>query len=316
MTSYHIGIDVSKERLDIAVHESGEVFGWENEEAAFPALIERLQALNPTLIVLEASGGYEQNALFALIAAGLPAALVNPRQTHNFAKAIGYLAKTDRIDAKVLAHFAAVVRPACAKAPAPAQLALIELVHRRQALIEMLTAEKNRLRLTRTAAARRMIEAHIDWLMRQIEDMDGELRAAVAAGASAWRELEALLVSVPGIGRLAVATLLALLPELGQLNRREIAALVGVAPFNRDSGRKQGLRQIAGGRAAVRTMLYMCTVAGLRCNPVLKNFYARLKAQGKPSKVALTACIRKLLVMLNAIVRDRKPWNAALGSAA
>jgi transposase len=308
--THHIGIDVSKEQLDIAVHESGKTFHCPNEAGAVAALIERLRGLSPALIVLEASGGYEQEALFALLAAGLPAALVNPRQTHAFAKAMGYLAKTDRIDAGVLAHFAQAVRPQVAAVPTAGQLALAELVARRQALLEMLTAEKNRLRLTRTAPARGHIERHIAWLKRQLDDMDQELKALIGRSET-WRELDRLLESVPGIGPVAAASLLAFLPELGRLNRREIAALVGVAPFNHDSGTHRGTRRIAGGRPAVRTVLYMCAVAGLRCNPALQAFYVRLKAQGKPSKVALIACIRKLLVTLNAIVRDHQPWDAA-----
>ena len=308
--THHIGIDVSKDRLDIAVHENGEIFAFRNTTGAFAELVERLRGLNPALIVLEASGGYEQEALLALLAAGLPTALVNPRLTHNFAKAMGYLAKTDRIDAGVLAHFARAVRPRLAAAPSAGQLALSELVNRRQVLVGMLTGEKNRLRLTRTPAARGHIERHIAWLKDQLDDMDGELRALVGRSET-WRELDALIESVPGVGVMAAATLLAMLPELGRLNRREIAALVGVAPFNHDSGRHRGTRRISGGRTAVRTVLYMCAVAGLRCNPALRTFYARLKAQGKPSKVALTACIRKLLITLNAIVRDRQPWDAA-----
>jgi transposase len=272
-------------------------------------LVERLRGLSPALIVLEASGGYEQEVLFALLAAGLPAALVNPRQTHSFAKGIGYLAKTDRIDARLLAHFAAAVRPTISEAPTTAQLALGELVSRRQALVEMLVAERNRLRLTRTQPARSHIERHIDWLKHQLGDMDKELRLLISH-LETWRELDQLLESVPGVGPIAAAALIAWLPELGRLNRREVAALVGVAPFNHDSGTHRGCRRIAGGRPAVRTALYMCAVAGLRCNPLLQAFYARLKAQGKPSKVALTACVRKLAVTLNAIVRDRQAWSA------
>jgi len=308
--THYIGMDVSKDRLDIAVHESGERFDCRNDAQAFAELVERLRGLAPRLIVLEASGGYEQAVLFALLAAGLPAALVNPRQTHNFAKAMGYLAKTDRLDAKVLAHFAKAVQPKLAEARSAPALALGELVNRRQALIEMLTAEKNRLRLTRTAPARGHIERHIQWLTRQLDGMDRELRGLIACSET-WRELDRLIESVPGVGIIAAASLLAMLPELGRLNRREIAALVGVAPFNYDSGTKRGARRIFGGRASVRTTLYMCAVAGLRCNPALQAFYGRLKAQGKPSKVALTACIRKLLIILNAIVRDRQPWDGA-----
>lgn len=222
----HIGIDVSKDRLDIAVHESGEAFACRNTTEAFGELVERLYGLTPALIVLEASGGYEQEVLFALLAAGLPAALVNARQTHNFAKAIGYLAKTDRIDARLLAHFAAAVRPTISEAPTAAQLALSELVSRRQALVEMLVTEKNRLRLTRTAPARSHIERHIDWLKHQLDDMDKELRMLISRFET-WRELDQLLESVPGVGPIAAAALIAWLPELGRLNRREAAALVG-----------------------------------------------------------------------------------------
>lgn len=307
--THHIGIDVSKDRLDIAVHESREAFACGNTAEGLAELVGRLRALNPALIVLEASGGYEQDALFALLAAGLPAALVNPRQTHNFAKAMGYLAKTDRIDAGVLAHFAQAVHPQLSQAPSPEQLALSELVSRRQALVEMLVAEKNRLRLTRTKVARAHVERHIQWLKAHLDGMDGELRVLINQS-DTWRALDALIESVPGVGIQTAALLLARLPELGRLNRREIAALVGVAPFNRDSGTQRGTRRVAGGRAAVRTVLYMCAVSGIRCNPMLKAFYARLKAQGKPSKVALTACIRKLLVTLNAMVRDGRPWEA------
>jgi transposase len=239
MTHPHVGIDVSKDRLDVAVRESGERFDCRNAVAAFAALVDRLRGLEPALIVLEASGGYEQDVLFALLAAGLPAALVNPRQTHSFAKAMGYLAKTDALDARVLAHFAAAVQPEVTRRPSPEQLALGELVARRQALTEMLVAERNRLRLTRTEAARTHTERHIAWLVQQLDDLDGDLRRRIA-DTETWRELDRLIESVPGVGMITAASLLALLPELGRLNRREIAALAGVAPFNRDSGTYRG----------------------------------------------------------------------------
>lgn len=315
MGSCHVGIDVAKERLDIAVHETQEAFSCPNTTEAFGELVKRLHALAPRLIVLEASGGYEQALLLALLTARLPAARVNPRQTRHFANAMGHLAKTDRLDAAVLAHFAKAVAPAVVEAPSPARAALQELIARRQALLEMLTAERNRLALTRTTTARAHITKHIAWLKAQIDDLDRELRVLVQSEAT-WRELEQLLATVPGIGRVATAVLLAQLPELGRLDRREIAALVGVAPFNKDSGKHRGQRHIQGGRASVRTALYMCAVAGLRCNPMLKALYARLKAQGKPSKVALTACVRKLVIVLNAMVRDNTPWDAARFTAA
>jgi transposase len=253
----HIGIDVSKDWLDIAVHETDESQRLRNAPEAFPELIAWLRGRSPRLIVLEASGGYEQGVLFALLAAGLPAALVNPRQTRDFARAMGYLAKTDRIDARVLAHFAAAVHPKLTEVPGPAQLALAELIGRRAAVVEMLVAERNRLPLTRTEPARAHIERHIAWLAQQLDGLDGELREALAHSET-WRELDRLIESVPGVGAVAAASLVALLPELGRLNRREIAALAGVAPFNRDSGAHRGTRRIGGGRAAVRRALYMC----------------------------------------------------------
>lgn len=309
--SCHIGIDVAKERLDIAVHESGESWTVANAEVAWAALVKRLRALEPALLVVEASGGYEQGILFAVLAEGLPAARVNPRRTHSFARAMGYLAKTDRIDARVLAHFAAAVQPRLSETPAAEQLELSELVARRRALVAMLVAERNRLRITRTAAVRADIERHIAWLEQELDGRDGELQALLA-NSQTWQALDERLQSVPGVGRIAAASLLAQLPELGRLNRREIAALVGLAPFNRDSGTHRGARRISGGRPAVRTALYMCAVSALRCNPALQALYQRLKAEGKPSKVALTACMRKLLVILNAMVRDRRPWDASL----
>ena len=304
----HVGIDVSKAALDVAVLETDEAFQVANAAEAFPDLIRRLKKRHPALVVMEASGGYEQDVLFALISAGLPAVRVNARQVHHFAKATGLRAKTDAIDARVLARFAAAVQPRLQDAPTPGQVTLNEQVARRQALVEMLTMETNRLRLTRTPAVRAQVQQHIDWLKSQLSDIDGELKALIE-GDETWRELDALLESVPGVGRVAATTLLAMLPELGQLNRREIAALVGVAPFNCDSGTLRGQRHIRGGRSAVRTVLYMCTIAGLRTNPVLKRCYDRLREQGKPPKVALIACERKLLVILNAMVRDQRHWD-------
>lgn len=304
----HSGIDVSKATLDVAVLETDEAFQIVNSVEAFPDLVQYLKKRHPALVVMEASGGYEQDVLFALISAGLPAVRVNARQVHHFAKATGLRAKTDAIDARVLARFAAAVQPRVQDAPTPAQVTLNEQVARRQALVEMLTMETNRLRLTRTTAVRLQVQQHIDWLKSQLRDIDGELKALVE-GDETWRELDALLESVPGVGRVAATTLLAMLPELGHLNRREIAALVGVAPFNCDSGTLRGQRHIRGGRAAVRAVLYMCAVAALRTNPVLKRCYERLRAQGKPAKVALIACERKLLLILNAMVRERCYWD-------
>uniref|UniRef100_UPI0020C14FB1 IS110 family transposase n=1 Tax=Desulfuromonas sp. CSMB_57 TaxID=2807629 RepID=UPI0020C14FB1 len=267
-TGCHIGIDISKERLDIAVHETGEVFGYPNSLDSFSSIINLFEGLAPKLIVMEASGGYEQDLLFALLTHDLPAALVNARQVHNFAKAMGQLAKTDRIDSVLLAHFAKAVQPKIQEAPAIEQIVMGELVKRRFAMKEMLSAEKNRLHVTRTNPARGHIQIHIQWLQTQLDDMDQELKEMIQ-NSETWRELDTLLESVPGIGSVGAATLMALLPELGRLNRRQIAALAGVAPFNCDSGKRKGQRHIWGGRPIVRTALYMCVVSGLRCNPML-----------------------------------------------
>ncbi len=304
----HIGIDISKESLDVAVHETGEIFQYPNSPGNFPTVIAHFQSLEPKLIAMEASGGYEQELLFSLLISGLPAALVNARQVHNFGKAIGRLAKTDRIDAALPAHFAQAVQPRICETPPVAQIMLTELVNRRHAMVEMLAAEKNRLHVTRTKPARGHVQNHIQWLKSQIGDMDRELKDLIQLSET-WREMDSLIESVPGVGHVGAATLVGLLPELGRLNRRQIAALAGVAPFNYDSGKKKGQRHIWGGRAAVRSALYMCVVAGLRCNPMLQVFYKRLVEKGKPPKVALTACIRKLLIVLNALVRTRTPWD-------
>lgn len=304
----HIGIDVSKKHLDIAVHETGEIFQFPNSPNSFPKVIEHFQELAPKLIVMEASGGYEQDILFSLLINGFPAALVNARQVHNFGKAVGRLAKTDRIDAVLLAHFAHAIQPKIHEAPASRQIALSELVNRRYAVNKMLSSEKNRLHGARTSPVRQHIRDHIQWLQSQIDNIDRELKSLIRCSET-WQELDAMLESVPGVGPVGAATLMALLPELGRLNRRQISALVGVAPFNCDSGKRKGERHIWGGRATVRTALYMCVVAGLRCNPVIKDFYNHLIEKGKPPKVALIACTRKLLVILNTMVRANEPWD-------
>lgn len=304
----HIGIDVSKSRLDVAVHETGETFSCANTSNGFVKLIESLKKLSPNLIVMEASGGYEKDLLFSLLTEGLPAAVVNARLIYNFAKATGRLAKTDQIDAQVIAHFALTVQPQVHLAPTALQQALTELVMRRRAMIEILVSEKNRLLQTRTEPARRHIQDHVNWLKSQLEEIDEELRQFIN-NSETWKELDQLISSVPGVGLVGSATLIALLPELGKLNRRQIASLVGVAPFNQDSGQKIGQRRIWGGRPTVRTALYLCAVAGLRCNPMIRASYDHLKKQGKPGKVALIACTRKLLITLNAMVKARTPWD-------
>ena len=304
----YIGIDVSQGWLDVALQPGGEAWRATNDEPGIAGLIDRLRALQPTAVILEATGGIELPVTGALLAAGLPAAVVNPRQVRDFARATGRLAKTDAIDAQVLARFGEAVRPELRPLPDEATQELAALVARRRQLIEMLTAEKNRLRLA-ARAVRRDIQQHIRWLERRLSDLDGDLAQQVRSSPR-WREQDDLLRSAPGIGPVSSVTLLAQLPELGQLNRKEIAALVGVAPLNRDSGTLRGRRRVWGGRAHVRAALYMATLVGTRHNPVLKTFYERLLAAGKPKKVALTACMRKLLTILNAMVRTETSWQS------
>jgi transposase len=302
----YVGIDVAKATLQVAVHPSGERWTLANEVPALSGLVTRLQALAPTLIVLEATGGFEHAAVAALAAAGLPIVVANPRQVRDFARATGQLAKTDAIDAGSLALFAERVRPESRPLPDDATQALDAIVTRRRQLVEMLTAERNRLGFAR-GPVRRDLTQHIRWLERRLAELDDDLRGAVQAS-PVYRAQDDLLQSVPGIGPVTSMTLLASLPELGRLSRREIASLVGVAPMNRDSGTLRGRRHIWGGRAPVRAALYMAALVGLRHNPVLRAFYQKLRASGKPFKVAATACMRKLLTILNAMVAQQRPW--------
>lgn len=305
-TPFCVGIDISKHQLDVAVRPSGERWTVPYDEPGLSALVTRLQALAPTLIVLEATGGLEVTVASALAAVQLPTAVVNPRQVRDFARSIGQLAKTDRLDAQVLAHFAEAVRPTPRPIPDAQAQELSALLLRRRQLLEMLVAERNRL----SSAPRRIrpqIQVHIEWLHQQLADLDQDLGELVRSS-PVWREKEDLLRSVPGVGPVLATTLLASLPELGTLNRKQIAALVGVAPLNRDSGTLRGRRTVWGGRAQVRAVLYMSTLVAVRHNPMLRTFYARLQAAGKPSKVSLTACMRKLLTMLNAILKYRVRW--------
>ncbi len=304
-----VGIDVAKATLDLALEPGGEVWSVTNDGAGVQELVSRLVPLAPTLIVLEATGGFEAAAVAAIASAGLPVVVANPRQVRDFAKACGRLAKTDAIDARILARFAERVRPAPRPLPTEAAQLLDALLTRRRQLVEMLTAETNRLGLARRPV-RRDISAHIRWLERRLGDVDGELAAAIQAS-PVWRAKDDLLQSVPGVGRVLSLTLLAELPELGRLSRREIAALVGVAPLNRDSGQRRGKRLVWGGRAPVRAVLYMGALAATRANPVIRGFYERLRTSGKPFKVALTACMRKLLTILNAMVRHDTRWRLA-----
>ncbi len=306
-----VGVDVAKDRLDVAVRPSGEVWSEANNETGITTLVARLRPLGPALIVCEATGGFERAAIAALAAAGLPAAglpvvVANPRQVRDFARATGQLAKTDQLDAGILALFAERVRPTPRPlADAAAQLLDAVLTRRRQ-LLEMLVAEKNRLGFA-PKPLHRGIQAHIRWLERQLDDVTKELAGLIEAS-PVWRAKDDLLQSVPGVGPIVSSTLLGELPELGTLSHKQIAALVGVAPLARDSGTLRGKRLVWGGRASVRTALFMAALCGRRWNPQLKVFYERLKAAGKPTKVALIACARKLLTILNAMVRDHKRW--------
>lgn len=305
----YVGIDVSKEGLDVAVRPAGSGWRATNDEGGIRELVARVRALAPTLLVLEATGGYERAIVAALAAAALPVVVANPRQVRAFARATGQLAKTDAIDAAILALFAERVRPEIRLLPAEEAQALDALLTRRRQLLEMLVAEQNRLSLARQPV-RRGIEQHVRWLQRQLKDVDSELDGAIHAS-PAWRATDNLLQSVPGVGPVLSRTLLGELPELGRLDRKQIAALVGVAPLARDSGTYRGKRGTWGGRATIRPVLYMAAVTAARFNPVIRVFYQRLKAAGKPSKVALVACMRKLLVILNAMVRSGTAWRLA-----
>ena len=309
-----VGIGVGKAHLDIFIHvvghPSGEGFRLNRDPAGLDELLARLQPRAPALIVLEATGGFERVVTAALWGAGLPVAVVNPRQIRDFARASGRLAKTDRLDPQIIARFAAAIRPDQRPQPDAAACELADLLARRRQLVEMISAETMRSHQARLPAVRRRLAAHLDWLNKELSQLDADLDSAVRAS-PAWRERAALLLSVPGIGHASTRTLLADLPELGSLDRRRIAALVGLAPVAHDSGQHRGARHIQGGRGTVRAALYMAAWIASRCNPVLKDMYQRLRAAGKPRKVALVACMRRLLTILNAMVRDNTPWRAA-----
>ena len=303
----YVGIDVAKARVDVAIRPGGDRREVSNDQAGIAALVAQMQQLNPAALVLEATGGLELPLVAALAAASLPVVVVNPRQVRDFARATGRLAKTDSLDAAVLAHFAEAVRPPLRPLRDAETQVLSSLVARRQQVMTMLVAERNRLS-SATMAVRPSIEAHIAWLKQQLDDLDQGLRQTLRQS-PVWREKDDLLRSVPGIGDQISLTLLAYLPELGTLNRRQIAALVGVAPFNRDSGTLRGKRTVWGGRARVRTALYMGALVASRFNPVIRDFYQRLLSAGKPKKLALTACMRKLLIILNFMLKYGSSWN-------
>jgi transposase len=302
-----IGIDVSKGLLDVAVLPEGESWSATNDEEGITQVVKRLKSLRPRLVVLEATGGMETALVGAAATARLPVVVVNPRQVRDFAKSVGALAKTDAIDARVLARFAEAVRPEVRPLKDKEASQLSALIARRRQLVEMLTAEKNRL-ATAPEAIHPSIEEHIAWLEQRLDDINGKLKKAIKKS-PVWRAKDQLLRTAPGVGFVFSATLVAGLPELGALNRKRIAALVGVAPFNRDSGKYRGRRCIWGGRGSIRAVLYMATLTAIRFNPVIRAFYLRLCAAGKEKKVALTACMRKLLTILNAMVKTGTPWQ-------
>jgi transposase len=306
--SPYVGIDVSKDQLDIAVRPDGDTWSMPNDASGITEVVQRLAQLHPKLVVLEATGGLQMPLAAALATAGLPLAMVNPRQVRDFARATGRLAKTDRLDAQALAHFAEAVRPTPYPLPDVQTQELTALLTRRHQVVEMLTAEKNRRRATRSEAVRQRVQDHIRWLEQELADLDDDLERTLRES-PLWREKDNLLRSVPGIGRVVSITLLADLPELGTLSRHQIAALVGVAPLNRDSGRFRGKRMVWGGRARVRAALYMAALTASRYNPIIKAFYHRLCSAGKARKVALTACMRKLLIILNSMVKHQQTWT-------
>lgn len=311
--SVFIGIDVSKAHLDIAVRPSGERWQVDNNSEGIAGLVERIRNLQPTLIVLEATGKLETAVTAALAAAGLAVAVINPRQARDFAKSVGRLAKTDKIDAAMLAWFAEAIRPAVRKIADEQTQQLQAVLVRRRQVIDILVGEKNRLPLTH-ASMRTHVKDHIVFLEAELEQLDQDLHDQLR-NSPVWREKEDLLRSVKGVGPVTATTLLAELPELGQLNRKKIAALVGVAPFNCDSGKMRGKRAIWGGRACVRHALYMAALSASQHNPILRDFYQRLVKAGKQRKVALVACMRKLLTILNAMIHSGTPWQPKLAAS-
>ena len=315
-----VGIDVSKSQLDVVVRRESDdrdpegAVRFANAAEGIEKLTDRLQRIDPDRVVLEATGGYERPVAAALAAAGLPVAVVNPRQTRDFARATGRLAKTDEIDAGVLALFAERIRPEVRPVASSDQEAFAALVARRRQLREMKTAEENRLQTAPSDAVRSDIEEHLSFLENRLAEAERQIEEAVEESPM-WREEEELLCSVPGVGKTTARVLLAELPELGEANRQEIAKLVGVAPLNADSGQRRGRRRTWGGRASVRRALYMATLVATRHNRRIRDFYQRLLSRGKAKKKALVACMRKLLVILNTMVKNGTPWNPDLHSA-
>jgi transposase len=303
-----IGIDVSKANLDIDAYPRAHRTRFSNDETGRRQLVNELKSLQPKLIVLEATGGLESPIASELAIAGLAVAVINPRQARDFAKALGVLAKTDQVDALVLARFAEAIKPEVRALQDSKVIALDSVLTRRRQLVDMITAESNRYAQAPDKIAKQ-IAKHLNWLNKRLEEADDDLDDAIRQS-PLWQAKAHLMMSIPGVGRVTATTLLAALPELGQLSRREISALVGVCPFNRDSGGHRGRRVIWGGRASVRAVLYMAALAASRHNPMIKAFYQKLLAAGKMKKVALVACMRKLLVILNAMVKSNTPWRS------
>jgi transposase len=302
----YVGIDVSKKQLDTAVDQKGDLWEAANDNKGIATIVDRLKEVQPALIVVESTGGLEIRLLTALYEAKLPFCRVHPGRVREFARSIGLLAKTDRLDARLLARFAEAVKPPITSLPGEAEQRLSALLTRRRQVVVMLTAEKNRLG-TAPATTQERISQHIQWLQEERDKLDEEIELFIDQTAP-FRQKQEILQSTPGIGAVTSAILLADLPELGQLSRQKIAALVGVAPFNKDSGRRRGKRRVKGGRAAIRSTLYMATLSAIQYNPVIQSFYQRLVKRGKEKKVAIVACMRKLLTILNAMIRDNHVW--------
>lgn len=312
MTKQVVGIDVGKEKLDVGLNGEKRVRDWANDEQGRQVLSDWVVEQAAELVVVEASGGYEAALVSELVERGLEVALVNPTRVRAFARAEGLLAKTDKIDARLIARFGAIMRPEARARREQNQLELNQWVSRRRQLVLMVVAEKNRLQ-TAPAEVQADIIRHIDWLEAEVERLEQRINQAIATNPT-WRETARRIETVPGMGPITASTLVADLPELGQLNRQKIAALVGVAPFNHDSGKRRGKRRIFGGRTSVRSVLYMATLSAIRHNPVIKSFYQRLLAKGKVKKVALTACMRKLLIILNTMVKSGQDWDPPIPS--
>jgi transposase len=307
MDAIYVGIDVSKDRLDVHVRPSGEAFAVARNGKGLNELVERLRSVGPTLIAVEATGGFETIVAAAVAGAHLPLAVINPAQVRHFAQAVGKRAKTDPMDAAVIARFAEAVKPEPRELPDEAARLLAELVGRRTQLIEMLVAERQREKRASAGRVRKSLARHIAALEKELPEIDRDIDTMVR-GSPIWREKEDLLITFPGVAHTIARSVLAQLPELGRLTRREIASLVGYAPFTRQSGQWKGKSMIAGGRPSARSAIFMAALSAIRCNPVMRVFYQRLLARGKPKMVALVAVARKILTILNAMLRDGKQW--------